>query len=167
VTDRGPAWSPDGTRIAFNRETNGRNEIMVMNADGTNVRQLTQGNHNPGGLTWSANSTKLLYGNDTGTGLEFFVMNADGTGQHQLTKDTSMVFKYLTSQSWSPTAFPMGSDTFTDIPNGHQADRPIGWAAANRITTGTGQGRFDPDGTVTRAQIVTFLHRLTNLLPTP
>ena len=52
-----------------------------------------------------------------------------------------------------------GSDTFTDVPAGHWADQSIGWAVANDITRGVAAGRFDPNGTVTRAQIVTFLYR--------
>ena len=34
-------WSPDGTRIAFGSDRNGDNDIYVMDADGGNVRQLT------------------------------------------------------------------------------------------------------------------------------
>ena len=52
-----------------------------------------------------------------------------------------------------------GSDTFGDVPAGHWADQAIGWAVANDITRGVAAGRFDPNGTVTRAQIVTFLYR--------
>ena len=59
---------------------------------------------------------------------------------------------------------PGGSDSFDDVPPGHEADGAIGWAVANGITAGIGNRLFDPDGTVTRAQIVTFLFRTTNLL---
>ena len=35
-----PDWSPDGTRIAFDGETGGGNEIWVANADGTDAKPL-------------------------------------------------------------------------------------------------------------------------------
>ncbi len=52
-----------------------------------------------------------------------------------------------------------GSDTFDDVPVGHWADEAIGWAVANGITAGTGDGQFSPDRPLTRAQKVTFLYR--------
>ena len=63
-----------------------------------------------------------------------------------------------------PSDLPPGSDTFSDVPAGHWADNAVGWAVATKMTSGVGEGRFDPNGTVTRAQIVTFLYRLHNLL---
>lgn len=41
IIDEVPAWFPDGRRIAFMSNRSGRNEVWVMNADGTNLRQLT------------------------------------------------------------------------------------------------------------------------------
>ncbi len=35
------AWSPDGTRIAFESDRNGELEIYTMRPGGTDVRQLT------------------------------------------------------------------------------------------------------------------------------
>ena len=57
----------------------------------------------------------------------------------------------------------LGSASFVDVPAVHRADREIGWAVANGITKGRGGGLFDPGGSVTRAQIVTFLFRLAGL----
>jgi Tol biopolymer transport system component len=36
-----PAWSPDGTKIAFVSARDGTGDIYLMNADGTGVRRLT------------------------------------------------------------------------------------------------------------------------------
>ena len=62
---------------------------------------------------------------------------------------------------------PLGSDSFVDVPVGHVADVEVGWAVSGGITQGVGGGRFDLDGSVTRAQIVTFLSRLSGLLGGP
>jgi len=48
---------------------------------------------------------------------------------------------------------------FTDLDENAYYYKAVLWAAENGITLGTGDGRFDPDGTVTRAQSVTFLFR--------
>jgi TolB protein len=84
ATDGFPDWSPDGTRIAFRRIISGKSQILVMNADGTGVVQLTTG---PGGSTpaWSPDGTRIAFDSDrTGRG-EIYVMNADGTGITQVT----------------------------------------------------------------------------------
>ena len=39
--DETPSWFPDGERIAFQSDRSGRMEVWVMNADGTNAKQLT------------------------------------------------------------------------------------------------------------------------------
>jgi len=48
---------------------------------------------------------------------------------------------------------------FPDSRN-HWAAAPIGWAYANRITLGTSPTSFSPNRGVTRAEFVTFLHRM-------
>lgn len=41
LSDGAPAWSPDGKQIAFNRGVHDQQAVFVMNADGSNARQLT------------------------------------------------------------------------------------------------------------------------------
>ena len=48
---------------------------------------------------------------------------------------------------------------FTDVQEGIYYYMPVMWAVEHGITQGTGEGRFSPDGTTTRGQIVTFLWR--------
>src|SRR4051812_9534342 len=40
--DSQPAWSPDGTRIAFLSDRSGAENLWVMNVDGTDARQVTR-----------------------------------------------------------------------------------------------------------------------------
>ncbi len=72
-----PAWSPDGTQIAFTRfygATQG--EIFVMNADGSNQRRLTA-NANDRHPAWSPDGTKIAFSSRFG----LIIMNADGSNQ--------------------------------------------------------------------------------------
>ena len=49
--------------------------------------------------------------------------------------------------------------SFADVPADSYYAQAVAWAVENGITTGVGNGRFDPNSTCTRAQIATFLYR--------
>jgi Tol biopolymer transport system component len=57
-----PAWSPDGTRIAFVTTRNGRAEIFVMQADGSDQKTLVS---RPNGSTidarWSPDGSHMAF----------------------------------------------------------------------------------------------------------
>jgi TolB protein len=87
--ERGPAWSPDGTRIVFSCRIGGGTadfEICVMNAEGTDVVQLTNNSVPDLTATWSPDGQQIVFhrpGLVAGQGLQLFTMkpmlNADGT----------------------------------------------------------------------------------------
>ena len=52
-----------------------------------------------------------------------------------------------------------GTANFTDVPTDSYYAQAVAWAVENGITTGVGNGHFDPAGTCTRAQIAAFLAR--------
>jgi Tol biopolymer transport system component len=41
MPDLTPNWTPDGSKIIFHRSIGGFNQLHIMNADGTDVQQLT------------------------------------------------------------------------------------------------------------------------------
>jgi len=82
-----PAWSPDGTKIAFSAFRVDNWEIYVMDADGSDQTNLTI---DPGfdvEPTWSPDGSRIAFqsirdGGDTG---EIYAMESDGSGQANLT----------------------------------------------------------------------------------
>jgi Tol biopolymer transport system component len=85
----GGVWSPDGRKILFGttirRGGIASEEVMVVNADGSGERVLSNDPASDGGAGWSPDGRKILVGrasyssNDVGV----YVINADGSGERK------------------------------------------------------------------------------------
>ena len=69
----------------------------------------------------------------------------------------AQIVTFLWRAAGSPE--PKGASSFADVAAGSYYAKAVAWAVENGITTGTGDGKFSPDATCTRAQAVTFLAR--------
>jgi len=69
----------------------------------------------------------------------------------------AQIVTFLWRAAGSPT--PKSASNFTDVPADAYYAKAVAWAVENGITGGTGDGKFSPDATCTRAQAVTFLYR--------
>mgnify|MGYP004627213799 CR=1 FL=1 len=58
---------------------------------------------------------------------------------------------------------PAVAATFTDVSADSYCAQAVSWAVEHGITTGVGGGKFNPNGTCTRAQIAAFLYNQTRL----
>ena len=69
----------------------------------------------------------------------------------------AQIVTFLWRAAGSPE--PKGMSSFSDVSADSYYAKAVAWAVENGITTGTGDGKFSPDATCTRAQSVTFLFR--------
>ena len=66
----------------------------------------------------------------------------------------------LDGVGWEPEPPDEPEDlVFSDVPTNAYFSEAVKWAAENKVTEGTGDGRFSPDDGCTRGQVVTFLWR--------
>jgi hypothetical protein len=82
-----------------------------------------------------------------------------GTGSAFLPKGTTtraMVAVIFWRMAGKPA--PAAKSTFTDVPEGQWYSDAIAWAQANGIVTGA-NGKFDPNGSVTREQLAAIFYR--------
>ena len=69
----------------------------------------------------------------------------------------AQIVTFLWRAAGSPA--PKHMSSFADVPADAFYAKAVAWAVENGITGGTGDGKFSPDATCTRAQSVTFLYR--------
>ena len=84
--DFDPAWSPDGSKIAFASTRTGDYELWVMDADGSNKQQLTSLSSYTLSPCWTPDGSKIVfYSNKDSTWGDIWVINADGSNPTRLT----------------------------------------------------------------------------------
>lgn len=105
-----PAWSPDGSQIAYGSGDGSHGSIWVMEADGTERRYLTAAD-SPRGANWSPDGTRLAaYRNLRGHGNDFgengiVVVDLVGLGEQLLPLDDALLrerFFPNRAPQWSP-----------------------------------------------------------------
>jgi serine/threonine protein kinase/Tol biopolymer transport system component len=109
TTSFDPAWSPDGTGIAYAApDGTGVQRIMVIDFDTGETRQVTDGAGNAQRPHWSPDGTMLTYHSDARGALDVFVTNADGTQPRNLTEHAGADFH----PRWAPDGgrIAFGSD---------------------------------------------------------
>jgi len=88
--DTNPAWSPDGSRIAFESTREGYAEIMVVSvAGGLPINLSNAPFSSEHGPTWSPDGGRLAYYSDADGEWDIYVMASDGSNITKLTGDNT------------------------------------------------------------------------------
>jgi Tol biopolymer transport system component len=91
-----PAWSADGSKLAFSSNRDGNYEIYVVDADGTNPRTLTAHPARDSRPAWSPDGSRIAFESNRGGGATgIYVMDADGSNPVLLQPQAG-------HPSWSP-----------------------------------------------------------------
>jgi TolB protein len=81
ATERYPAFSPDGNQILFVSNRDNNEEVYVMNADGTNIHNLTNHPAQDRQASWSPDGQFIIFISDREGGDDLWIMDADGGRQ--------------------------------------------------------------------------------------
>ncbi|MBI3961756.1 MAG: PD40 domain-containing protein [Deinococcus sp.] len=87
-SDGYPAYSPDGSLIAFDSNRTGEFGIWVMNADGSEQHQITSGGDD-GFSAWHPSGGWLAFQSNRAGNPDIWMVNLDGSGLRQLTSDSA------------------------------------------------------------------------------
>jgi dipeptidyl aminopeptidase/acylaminoacyl peptidase len=102
--DASPAWSPDGSRIAFHSRRGNQGALWVMNADGTQPAELAS---DAGGPAWSPDGKLIAFI----SGGDLWLIGADGGGATRLTDTPGMTERL---PAWSPDSSRIAFDASPD-----------------------------------------------------
>ncbi len=139
-----PAWSPDGSRIAFSSSRAGSSDIWVVNADGTGLVNLTNtptfAEWYP---AWSPDGSMILFSASDDDGpARLDIVNSDGSGRRTFFQEDSSAYEgslspdgsrvtFLSVRTGTSRVFVMnadGSNPARVTPDAGEADDMGGWS---------------------------------------
>jgi Tol biopolymer transport system component len=112
-----PGWSPDGKKIVYNRESNGRGrystiEVCIVDIASKEIKQITQsGSHKSYNPVWAPEGDKIVYYFEKGDNRDqIYLTDANGSFHTNLINDTSV-------HSFYPSWIDKNTIAYTHSPN--------------------------------------------------
>lgn len=106
--DSEPTWSPDGSQIAFMRDIHSAGagkgqqyEVFIMNADGSNLQNVTQHPASEGNVGWSPDGRHIVFSSNRNEDVDIYTLELATGITTQLT-DNSKDGGLSAAPDWSP-----------------------------------------------------------------
>jgi Tol biopolymer transport system component len=80
-----PLWSPNGEKIAFTSDRDGEPNLYVMDADGSNIRQITADIDSHMSYTWSPDSETIVFSSNRDGHVNLYSLNLSTDALDQMT----------------------------------------------------------------------------------
>ncbi|MEK7448426.1 MAG: DPP IV N-terminal domain-containing protein, partial [Planctomycetota bacterium] len=148
-----PAWSPDGTKIAFTTNRDGNDEIYVMDPDGKNFERLTEHPALDLGAAFSPDGKKIAFHSNRDGNKEIYVMDTNGKNIRRLTEHAADDMFPAWCPDGTKIAFQSNRDGEHEIYVMSADGKDLSRLTHNKAYDGT--PKWHPDGT----KIVFASHR--------
>ena len=109
--DWAPAWSPDGSMIAFVSDRTGIPELYRVNDDGTGLVRLTTAIGFNGRFAWSPDGRTIALARDVAGESDLYSINADGSSIVRLTSGLGGIGEF----DWSSDSTRIVFDCATEV----------------------------------------------------
>jgi Tol biopolymer transport system component len=135
----------DGSMVAYNDDDeNGDQQVFVMDADGSNVRQLTHGEGGARGPRWSPDGSMVAYERSTSDGDQIFVVRVSNGGSTEVTSEPRGA---VDPGGWTPDGGSMVVST-VDAEGAHYTARSLDLATGQTtlVVADASTPTLSPDG---------------------
>jgi dipeptidyl aminopeptidase/acylaminoacyl peptidase len=105
-----PAWSPDGSRLAFNRTVDGNTDVYSVASDGSDLQQLTIDVSVDTDPAWGPDGTQVVFASDRDGDFDIYTMDPDGSDQQALTETALDERDPYEVWTWRTVGFDQGPD---------------------------------------------------------